>query len=396
MRKLHLISAMYSTKGHGFEYVRNFCDNLKSEFNIILHLASDTEIDTPPNIKVNYTGVNYVKTDAKNFVKYGKFAPYFRAIMKQYVSYCYYKKIVKSGIIQKNDLVYIMDYDVIPLLTLIKKLNKKGVIKTFLWIHSAKFQSKDIIYSLYKSVFKYIFNNKILNNIQGIVVNGKYIKSEISKFLKIQDHKIHIIQYPSSIPFKKVSKPLARKELGLKQNDNVILFFGMLRKDKNIEFTIENVSKSNKEPKLIIAGSEASVTKEDIDKWITKHNMKNYMLDIDYISEEKMALYYSCSDLLILTYELESGSQSGPLSLAREFELPALVTNTGEIGKYVIDNNVGLTADVVGENSFVKKIDYFFNMSNDEQEGLKKSLITAKDKFSWKEAKKKYLILFDV
>ena len=396
MAKLHLISAMYASKGHGFEYVRNFCNQLGSDFEIVLHIASKRPLKTPNNINTHYTGIDYDKTDAKKFIKFSIFAPYARAIVKQKVSYVYYKKIIESNLVQNGDLVYIMDYDVIPLTYLISSLNKKGISDIFLWIHSAKFKSKDVLYAFYKRIFKLIFEKRIKNNIKGIVVNGEYIKNEILLNLNILPEKVHIIQYPSEIPFKKIPKALAREKMGFDIAEKVVLFFGMLRKDKNIEFTIKSVSNAKSSPKLIIAGSEASVTKSEISEWLLKHDLKKYHLDINYISEEKMATYYSCSDLLVLTYELESGSQSGPLSLAREFELPALVSNTGEIGKYVVDNNVGFAADTEKQDAFSEKIDLFFDKHNEQEKNLKENLKKAKEKFSWKSARQKYLNLFNV
>ena len=395
MKKLHLISAMYVTKGHGYEYVRNFCSNLQDKYDIVLHVASKTEVNIPKDIEAHYTDINYINTSAENYLKYSFAAPYIRAIVKQYISYRYYKQILSSQHIQQGELVYIMDYDVFPLTSLIRGLKRKKISNIFLWIHSAKFQSKDLLYTLYKSLFKFIFNRIIFTSIKGIVVNGNYIKEQITKNLEIEPEKIHVIQYPSEIPFKMLDKYKARTRLGLDINANIILFFGMLRKDKNIEFTIRSVSKVNSKPKLIIAGSEASVTKLDIEYWIDKHRLANYILDIDYISEEKMALYYSCSDLLMLTYELESGSQSGPLSLAREFELPALVTNTGEIGKYVVENNVGFAADLNKEGDFTNKMNIFFDKKFNQNESLEESLKYAKNKYSWKSAKKKYLNMFN-
>ncbi|WP_405411536.1 glycosyltransferase family 4 protein [Maribacter sp. Asnod1-A12] len=391
MKKLHLISAMYSSKGHGREYIRNMCCRLEDFYSITLHIASDKILETPEGIETNYLKIDYSKTDANNFVKFSIFAPYIRAITKQYFSFCYYKKILKSELIREGDLVYIMDYDVIPLVFLIKGLKRKKTSKVFLWIHSAKFKSRDIIYSIYKSIFKVIFNHIVFSNITAIVVNGKYIKTEILKNLKISQERIHIIQYPSEILFKKIPKDIARERLNLNKKDKIILFFGMLRKDKNIELLIKSVSEASILPKLIIAGSEASVTRLEIENWIEKYNLENYILDIDYISEEKMSLYYSCSDLLMLTYELESGSQSGPLSLAREFELPSLVSNVGEIGKYVEENNVGLTADPNIEADFTKKI----NIILDNDFTLKDSLRSAKEKYSWESASLKYRNLFD-
>ncbi|MEC7263640.1 MAG: glycosyltransferase family 4 protein [Bacteroidota bacterium] len=393
MEKLHLISAMYTVKGHGQEYISNFCAELKEHYEIVLHLASNPDVEVPDGIKAIYTGIDYKSTEAQKFNKYAALAPYLRALTKQFLSRKYYKEILKSDQLEKGDLVYIMDYDVIPLNMLIKGLSKKGT-RNFLWIHSAKFESKNVIYTAYKSIFKRKFEKFISEKIEGIIVNGNYIKEKIQFYLKVPPQKIFVIQYPSSIPFKMIDKGLARKKLDIQPNSNIILSFGMLRKDKNIEFLIESVSKVKSDVTLLIVGSEASVTKNDIEWWIQKYNLKSYKLDIDYISEERMAFYYSASDVLLLTYEIESGSQSGPLSLAREFELPAIVTNTGEIGRYVEDTGVGLLANLEIKNDFAQKIDSFFN-NIERKKQIVSNTRDAKGLYSWKSAKNKYLMAFN-
>lgn len=394
MKDLHLISAMYASKGHGVEYIRNFCSKLSDKFNITLHIASNEIVDiVPKGINIVYTNIDYSSGDADNFVKYGCLAPYIRAIHKQFKSYLYYRKILRSNSIKKGSLVYIMDYDVFPLPFLVNGLFHKGG-SIFLWIHSAKFKSKDKLYFLYKKVFKIFFKYLVQSKIEKVVVNGEYIKMILQTELNLPDNLIQIIQYPSAIKYKPLSKKVARDKLGLDDNEKVVLFFGMLRKDKNIEFLIEQLAKCNNVPKLLIVGSEASVTRYEIQYWIKHYNLENYFLDLNYISEQKMALYYSASDLLILTYELESGSQSGPLSLAREFLLPALVSDVGEIGYYVRENKIGYVANPLKLNSFSDKIDEYFDQYHQNSD-LKDNLIKAKFNYSWLKAAEKYHKLFN-
>ena len=395
MRKLHLISAMYSSKGHGREYIDEFCDRLKDSFQITLYLASTTEIENFSNdIRIVTIDVDYEKTNAENFQKYKFFAPYLRSLSKQKKSYEYYKAIIAKQLIEENSIVYIMDYDVFPLPFLIKNLERLKV-KTYLWVHSAKLDSKDFLYSAYKRIFIYVFNHKILEKVNGVIVNVVKIKIALEKHLKIPKNKIHVIQYPSILKFKKIDKKEARKQLNFKEDEKIVLFFGLLRKDKNIEKLIRIISKCKSQPKLIIAGAEASVTHYEIVKWVEKYNLKNIHLDINYISENKIALYYSCSDLLILTYSLESKSQSGPLSLAREFSLPAVVSNSEEIGYYVKSNNVGVVVDSYRDEDFSKEIDTYFKNFYCNNKYYYQRINIAKEKYSWEAAANKYNEIFE-
>ncbi|UZO81858.1 glycosyltransferase family 4 protein [Aquimarina sp. ERC-38] len=394
MRQLHLISAMYSSKGHGREYIEEFCFRLKDNFQITLYLASKIKIDSFSNdINIVTIDVDYEKTNAENFRKYKFFAPYIRSLSKQKKSYNYYKAIVAKQLIKKDSIVYIMDYDVFPLPFLIKGL-KKFEVDIYLWIHSAKLDSKDFLYNAYKRIFIYIFNNKILKGVNGVIVNGVKIKTVLENHLDISKDKIHVIQYPSILKYKKIEKKEARKQLKFKKDENIVLFFGLLRRDKNIEKLVRIISKCKSQPKLIIAGAEASITKKEIIGWVEKYNLENFYLDIDYISERKIALYYSCSDLLILTYDLESKSQSGPLSLAREFTLPVIVSNSEEIGYYVKSNNVGVVINSYNDEDFSKEIDSYFINFKENNRYYHQKINIAKEKFSWEVARELYINIF--
>jgi glycosyltransferase involved in cell wall biosynthesis len=382
-------------KGHGKEYVQNFVDNLSPNFEINLYIGN-----TENEITYNYKGLNVInlpidltKANLSNFRKYGPFSSYLRALAKQWLSLKYYKLIINSNQIDKSDKVFIMDYDVLPLYYLINSLEKIKV-DTYLWVHSAKFKSKDSLYTAYKAFFKRIFKRKIEPFVKKVILNGEFIKEEIINNLELAEEKIQVIQYPSHISVAAMLKTDARAKLGLSRDENIVLFFGLLRKDKNIELLIKSVANCESNPKLIIAGDEASVSKEELIGWVKKYNLNNYKFEIRYLTEEDISLYYSAADLLVLTYHFESASQSGPLALAREFELPVVVSNVGEIGHYVRSNAVGFTASIADPNSFTKRIDEFFEMEDSKRLDLEKNIKVVQEKFSWNKAAEKYINLF--
>jgi glycosyltransferase involved in cell wall biosynthesis len=390
MLKLHLIALSYADRGHTKEYVTNFCNRLHEKFDIVLYVASEISTEVPVGITVKYIDVDITKLKAENFLKYGRFANIFKNLKKKtlHISYC--KQVVKQDI-KKEDIVYIMDHTALSLLPLFKGLKKTNT-KVFLWIHSARFDSKDIIYHIYKLAVKSIFNYYVSKSLTGIIVNGEIIKERLPQHLNFPKEKIHVIQYPSEIQYKTLEKKKARETLHIPSDENVVLFFGGLRTDKNIEEVVRTTAQSKTKPLLIIAGSESTVSRQTIEKWLKKYNHQNYFLDISYVTEENMALYYSCSDVLLLTYGSESASQSGPLSLAREFLLPAIVTDTGEIGYYIKQNNIGLTAALEIKDDFKTKLDYFFDEKN-LQEHLLENLKRAKEVYSWDAAALKYIDL---
>ncbi len=391
MKNLHLIVFAYADRGHTKEYVTNFCTHLQDKFNITIYIASTKPVEEPKNVECVYIDTDITKLKAEKFLKYGKLSNLAKNIAKQGLIVKYCRKVLSLKKIHKNDVVYIMDYTAPSLYVLFKGLSKIKP-KVFLWIHSARFKSTDIIYSIYKKAVQAVFNVYGSKTLAGIVVNGDYIKEKLPEHLSFDPKKIHIIQYPSEIGYSKIDKKLARERLDLALSEDIVLFFGGLRTDKNIEEVVKSTSNAKNKPLLIVAGSESTVSKQQLLEWLKKHNHQNYFLDISYVSEEKMALYYSASDVLLLTYGAESASQSGPLSLAREFLLPAIVTDTGEIGYYIKSNAIGLVSSPSLENDFAKKIESFFDKSLSEK--FRPALNKAKEKFSWDNAAKKYETIF--
>ena len=85
------------------------------------------------------------------------------------------------------------------------------------------------------------------------------------------------------------------------------------------------------------------------------------------------------SDLLVLPYN--SASQSGILSQAWQYNLPAIVTNVGGLSEYVDENKSGYIVEPNDTVGLSAKIGHFFN-SNDSLE-MPKYIKLNKHKYSW-------------
>ncbi|CAN5186318.1 hypothetical protein BH09PAT1_BH09PAT1_4130 [soil metagenome] len=158
----------------------------------------------------------------------------------------------------------------------------------------------------------------------------------------------------------KVAKDKARKELGLLQDEFYVLYFGYLSPYKGLEELIENwQSRSEDSPRNLQRtrgetspavrddSSERGVSPESSTHLIiaggpnpnhkTNSSYMNYVQTLErqmkgknilatgFVPEEKVPLYFSASDVLVLPYTTFMSS-SGPLSLAFSYELPVLLS----------------------------------------------------------------------
>lgn len=168
-----------------------------------------------------------------------------------------------------------------------------------------------------------------------IIVHGKKLKEIMIKEYEIHDEKISVIPIGEHMvaPFKKYENH------DIKEERNLILFFGRIHEYKGLEYLIKAepfITKHVPDAKIIIAGKGISFKKYE--KMII--NKQNFIIYNHYISYQKGAELFQRASIVVLPY-IEA-SQSGVVVTAYGFKKPVIVTNTGSIPEIVDDNITGL------------------------------------------------------
>jgi glycosyltransferase involved in cell wall biosynthesis len=180
----------------------------------------------------------------------------------------------------------------------------------------------------------------------------------------------------------RISKEEARKKLGLKNDEKIILFFGFIRKYKGLDILLDAMKilkdkNANQFIKLLIAG-EFYGDRKPYDTQIEELGIKDdLILRTDFITDSEVKYYLCAADVVVQPYR--DATQSGVTPLAYHFEKPMIVTNVGGLPSLVPDNKVGLIAEP-NANSIAKKIVEYFEKG--EQHFLP-YLIEEKKKYSW-------------
>ena len=180
----------------------------------------------------------------------------------------------------------------------------------------------------------------------------------------------------------KISKEEARKELGIRNEELVILFFGFIRKYKGLDILLDamkliNIKPQTHNPKLLIAG-EFYEDRKMYDEQIEALGIKEQLiLHTDFIADNEVKNYFCAADVVVQPYR--NATQSGVTPLAYHFEVPMIVTNVGGLPAMVPDNKVGLVAEPTAESLAEKIIEYFDKGENH----FLPHLLEEKKKFSW-------------
>jgi glycosyltransferase involved in cell wall biosynthesis len=180
----------------------------------------------------------------------------------------------------------------------------------------------------------------------------------------------------------KISKKLARKELGIGDEEKIILFFGFIRKYKGLDILLDamkliKVKLQTFTPKLLIAGEFYEDRKIYDDQIASLGINDNLILHTNFISDNEVKNYICAADVVIQPYR--NATQSGVTPLAYHFEVPMIVTNVGGLPAMVPNNKVGLVAEPTAA-SLAKKIAEYFDKGEDY---FMPYLLEEKKKFSW-------------
>lgn len=129
---------------------------------------------------------------------------------------------------------------------------------------------------------------------------------------------------------RRLPKARARQALGLPVEGDLLLFFGIVRPYKGLNYLLQALGKlaeqSDLRPHLVIAG-EFWETKEPYLRQIAGLGLEDQVTVLDrYIPDEQVALLFSAADGFVAPYT--GGTQSGALKIAASFGLPIILSES--------------------------------------------------------------------
>ncbi|MBN2669086.1 MAG: glycosyltransferase [Bacteroidales bacterium] len=192
--------------------------------------------------------------------------------------------------------------------------------------------------------------------------------------------------FGSSVP-----KQEATQYLKLDSNKKYLLFFGLIRDYKGLDWLIEAFQKIQNKPELnlLIAGEFYS-NPEPYLKQIEESGLKDkIILHQKFIPDPEVKYYFSVADLVVQPYK--TATQSGVTQIAYHFEKPMVVTNVGGLAEIIPDGRVGFVVDTKPQ-AIAEAIDAFYDKNL--QEPFHSSILAEKEKYSWSGMTKTILDLY--
>ena len=184
----------------------------------------------------------------------------------------------------------------------------------------------------------------------GIVVHGESNKRELLSIFGVDPSKISVIPHGSFDLLcgpEPLDKAAARRKLGLPPEKKVILFFGLIKRYKGLEYLVEafrDVRRSDRDAFLLIVG-EVFAGDPDGHRYYTRlidelREEEDVLCVARYVPLEAVGDYLAAADVVALPYTRTY--QSGVLLAAYAAGRPVVVTDTGALSETVEEGKSGV------------------------------------------------------
>jgi glycosyltransferase involved in cell wall biosynthesis len=178
-------------------------------------------------------------------------------------------------------------------------------------------------------------------------------------------------------------KAAARSQLGLRADRPTLLFFGLIRPYKGLEYLLRAMPLVAREVDcLLLVVGEFYEPKERYTRLIEDLHLGERVKLVDrYVKNEEVSLYFRCADVVVLPYV--DATQSGVVQIAFALEVPVITTDVGGLPESVED---GCTGYVVASRSPEQLAEAIVRFYRDAREPLfREEIARRKGEFDWRQ-----------
>lgn len=229
-----------------------------------------------------------------------------------------------------------------------------------------------------KRIGDHLFTKFFVKPVDGFVTMSENVDKDLNQF----DTQKPRASYPHPI-FDNfgahLSKDEALSKLKLDKRYKYILFFGIIRDYKGLDWLLKAFKQSKYKElglRLIVAG-EAYTDEEKYRNLIKELELSNDVIyHNSFVNDSDVKNYFCAADLVAQPYK--NATQSGVTQIAFHFEIPMLVTNVGGLPEMVPHGKAGIVCETQIE-SIAEGINEFFTANVNYDDGIKKE----KQKYLW-------------
>ena len=178
-------------------------------------------------------------------------------------------------------------------------------------------------------------------------------------------------------------KAAARRRLGLRADRPTLLFFGLIRPYKGLEYLLRAMPLVAREVDcLLLVVGEFYEPKERYTRLIEDLRLGERVELVDrYVKNEEVSLYFRSADVVVLPYV--DATQSGVVQIAFGLEVPVITTDVGGLPEIVADGCTGFVVPSRSPEQLAGAIGRFYREAREAS--FRKEITRRRGEFDWRQ-----------
>jgi D-inositol-3-phosphate glycosyltransferase len=245
------------------------------------------------------------------------------------------------------------------LLMLYYKFLRKKIVLTLHNVNAARRDSKDTRLNRLTLRIQYRLADRIF-------VHTERMKLELLEEFGELEARVSVIPFGinNAVPRTPLTSGEARRQLGIREGDKAMLFFGHIAPYKGLEYLVsafQQVLNRGDDYRLIIAGRPKScesywtAVRAGLDEHVRSGRV---VLRADFIPDNETEIYFKAADVLVLPYR--HIYQSGVLFLGHSFGLPVLAADVGSLKDDIAAGETGFVFKPEDPDDLARVIEQYF------------------------------------
>ena len=186
--------------------------------------------------------------------------------------------------------------------------------------------------------------DRLLSHVDVAIVHTPQLSRQLVADYPSVAPRVQVVPHGGSAlpPLTAADRAGARARLGLDEDRPVILFFGMIKPYKGLEFLIEAMPAilAAFPRAILLAAGEALMPMRPVHEQIDRLGLRDSVrLRESFVPQDEAPLYFAAADLLVAPYT--DIAASGVVAQAQTYGLPAVVTRVGGLPEFVEPEGCG-------------------------------------------------------
>jgi glycosyltransferase involved in cell wall biosynthesis len=239
---------------------------------------------------------------------------------------------------------------------------------------------------VYYWLYRRCLGKLIKRDVDGVLVFDPSLKQALVSHFGLTNviaDRIRVLPHGIGDPVEISSKEEARRRLKLDLTDNILLLFGILRKDKRLDVAVEAI-KGLAGCRLVIAGGPHDHTEATVKELIQRNGCEQSVsAEVAYLPEERMHDYFSACDAVVIPYDKSFKGQSGILTLACAHGKAMIASDIGVLGESIKKRRLGFTVEPENVSALRDGILCFLSLSAEERTEVERRVQSYAESMTW-------------